>query len=134
MPHILNDLRKTATLKLINGGVWTVEVNATVEGVFLEEGWQQFVKANSLMHGHFLVFTYEGEMNFSVQIFEVNGIERIQSRIRPAPAPTTPSAAGATAIPVVGKKRRGRPRKNPILTEPFQTPGLPIIVAPNQVL
>ncbi|KAJ0081075.1 hypothetical protein Patl1_10494 [Pistacia atlantica] len=45
--------------------------------VFLADGWPEFVKDNSLKIKDSLLFQHDGNMLFSVMIFDANGVERI---------------------------------------------------------
>ncbi|KAK2665175.1 hypothetical protein Ddye_003749 [Dipteronia dyeriana] len=109
--HILKDLTKTATLKISSGDIWTVEMKRSKDGVFMEDGWQQFLRDNSLTDKHFLVFNYDGNMSFSVQIFEPNCVERVyDAATHCTKMPPPKEAAGHLNN---GKRPRGRPKKNP---------------------
>ena len=78
LKHISNELSNRATLKVRSGCSWNAKVSETSSsGIFIEDGWHQFLKDNSLGNNEFLLFTYEGNMCFNVQIFEVNGCERL---------------------------------------------------------
>lgn len=44
--------------------------------LFFHKGWQDFVKDNSLEAGEFLVFRYDGNSGFDVQIFGKSGCEK----------------------------------------------------------
>ncbi|KAI9182211.1 hypothetical protein LWI28_023164 [Acer negundo] len=112
--HIVEDLTTTATLKISSGDIWTVEMNSTKDGVFMEDGWQQFLRDNSLKDKHFLVFNYDGNMSFSVQIFEPDGVERVYDAATPCTTMSPPEEAAGHLNN--GKRPRGRPKKNPVPT------------------
>ncbi|KAK1559630.1 hypothetical protein Q3G72_016662 [Acer saccharum] len=112
--HIVEDLTETATLKISTGEIWTVEMNRTKDGVFMENGWQQFLRDNSLTEKHFLVFSYDGNMNFSVQIFKPDGVERVYDAAA-THCTTMPPPEEAAGHLNNGKRPRGRP-KNPVPT------------------
>ncbi|CAI9104409.1 OLC1v1003072C3 [Oldenlandia corymbosa var. corymbosa] len=63
-------------LKCESGGPWPVRVVKTGNDVFLRHGWQEFVQDNSLQENNFLFFTYDGNAELAVQIFEDTGLER----------------------------------------------------------
>ncbi|TXG64401.1 hypothetical protein EZV62_011395 [Acer yangbiense] len=113
--HIVEDLTKTATLKISSGEIWTVEMNSTKNGVFMEDGWQQFLRDNSLTDKHFLVFNYDGNMSFSVQIFEPDAVERVYDAVA-THCTTMPPPEEAAGHLNNGKRPRGRPKKNPVPT------------------
>lgn len=43
---------------------------------FLEKGWPEFVKENSVEEGDFLTFAYAGNATFYVKVFAVNGCRK----------------------------------------------------------
>ncbi|XP_040374867.1 B3 domain-containing protein Os01g0723500 isoform X4 [Rosa chinensis] len=56
--HILHESIKRATLKLKNSSdtSWTVKVIITGRDIYLKDGWQEFLRDNSLGDSEFLVF------------------------------------------------------------------------------
>ncbi|XP_059650012.1 B3 domain-containing protein Os01g0723500-like [Cornus florida] len=60
--------------------------------MYLQDGWKEFLRDNSLGDNEFLVFRYDGNLCFNVKIFDKSGCKRAD-------------------VPVAGKRRRGRPRK-----------------------
>lgn len=50
--------------------------------LFFHKGWQEFVKDNSLEAGEFLVFRYDGNLGFDVQIFGKSGCEKLGSLLQ----------------------------------------------------
>ncbi|KAM2731993.1 hypothetical protein FF1_034606 [Malus domestica] len=86
LTHILKELSERAILKLKGSSdySWTVNVTKTPKGaVRFNGGWQEFLKDNSLGHGDFLVFTYDGKMQFSIDIFDNTACHRIDDKINP---------------------------------------------------
>lgn len=75
---ISNDLSDEATLNsnTCSEWSWNVGVTKTTRSVYFKDGWQEFLKDNSVEDGNFVVFEYEGNMNFNVQIFDNSGCER----------------------------------------------------------
>ncbi|MCL7024728.1 hypothetical protein MKW94_003943 [Papaver nudicaule] len=59
-----------------SGEYWVIKVNKSVDGIFLENGWELFVRENALQMFDFLVFRYEGGMQFSVKVFNMKGLPR----------------------------------------------------------
>ncbi|KAE8783846.1 B3 domain-containing protein [Hordeum vulgare] len=48
--------------------LWDVEVVFDTDGsMYLDRGWKQFVRANDLWHGYFLVFRYDSNATFAVK-------------------------------------------------------------------
>ncbi|KAK9286468.1 hypothetical protein L1049_014865 [Liquidambar formosana] len=70
-----------AILKGPSGSYWHVEVCRNERGIYLENGWQCFLTDHSLEDNEFLVFNYDGNMRFDVQIFEKNGCERVDRSV-----------------------------------------------------
>ncbi|XP_048429172.1 B3 domain-containing protein Os01g0723500-like isoform X2 [Pyrus x bretschneideri] len=86
LTHVLKELSERAILKLKGSSdySWTVNVTKTPKGaVRFNGGWQEFLKDNSLGHGDFLVFTYDGKMQFSIDIFDNTACHRIDDKINP---------------------------------------------------
>ncbi|CAI9104408.1 OLC1v1003072C1 [Oldenlandia corymbosa var. corymbosa] len=79
-PGFVNEYLKKVpdrmVLKCESGGPWPVRVVKTGNDVFLRHGWQEFVQDNSLQENNFLFFTYDGNAELAVQIFEDTGLER----------------------------------------------------------
>lgn len=66
---------------LINhiGEYWHVDVAYCDKGVFFLDGWQKFVKDNSLETADILVLKYDGDCWFNVKIMGKSGIEKTES-------------------------------------------------------
>lgn len=80
--HLSEQLSNRATLHTDSGSSWNVGISETSPGdIFIEDGWQQFIEDNSLGNNEFLVFKYVGNMRFSIKIFEVDGLERVNEPI-----------------------------------------------------
>lgn len=112
MKDISNELSDRVTLKVRSGRSWTAKVSKRSNGVYIEDGWQEFLKDNSLGKDEFLRFWYDGNMCFSIQIFGKNGCERINVDSPKVPHIRTHQNSASTAV----KRPRGRPRKHPIPT------------------
>ncbi|XP_031250939.1 B3 domain-containing protein Os11g0197600-like [Pistacia vera] len=108
LKYISKEISDTATLRVVSGGLWTVKVKIIGNDVFMEDGWPEFFRGNSLRIKDFLFFQYDGKMFFSVTIFYPNGVERIGTSSIRMPQ----ESAGIST----GKRPRGRPRKNPVDT------------------
>ncbi|KAI3991316.1 hypothetical protein MKX01_034635 [Papaver californicum] len=59
-----------------SGAYWATKVYKSKDGIFLEKGWEVFVRENGIQMYDFLVFRYEGNMQFSVKVFNIHGILR----------------------------------------------------------
>ena len=114
MKHLKNDTSNRATLKCSSGRFWNIELRPAIGSMYLQDGWQQFLKDNYLGNREFLLFTYEGNMCFDVQIFEKSGCERIDVSVI--------EKHQEFVVPEV-KKRKSRPRKNPLDPPPLKSCG-----------
>ncbi|KAI3924460.1 hypothetical protein MKW98_032661 [Papaver atlanticum] len=70
-----------------SGAYWVTKVHKSQDGIFLEKGWEVFVRENGIQIYDFLVFRYDGSMQFSVKVFDMRGIPREECfvRIRSSP-------------------------------------------------
>ncbi|CAI9090533.1 OLC1v1025333C16 [Oldenlandia corymbosa var. corymbosa] len=73
--HIKEEVPVFSTLKGPSGGSWPVKVHQTEKGIYLVEGWEQFLQDHSLVHGEFLIFSYCGNWCFDVEIFGRDGLQ-----------------------------------------------------------
>lgn len=87
------------------GEKWKVSILKEGNELYMQNGWKKFLKDNSVVHDEFLLFTYDGEKRFEVQIFGKNGIERPYVKKEQV-------QEEQKVAPIVAKKKRGRPRKN----------------------
>lgn len=46
------------------------------DGIYLDKGWEVFVQVNGIQKYDFLVFRYEGSMQFSIKVFNMHGVPR----------------------------------------------------------
>ncbi|XP_050365313.1 B3 domain-containing protein Os01g0723500-like [Argentina anserina] len=78
LKHLRKDLSSKATLSLNMRSKWSwnVKVAKTKKDVYFKDGWQDFLNDNSVDEGDFLVFTYEGNMHFSIAWFDSSCCER----------------------------------------------------------
>lgn len=68
--HIIHDNLGMVTIQSPLGTTWHVELQEEEGSMYIGEGWREFVRAHELEIGYFLVFCYEGDMVFSVEIFD----------------------------------------------------------------
>ncbi|XP_057963541.1 B3 domain-containing protein Os11g0197600-like isoform X2 [Malania oleifera] len=104
LKHISKEFSETATLKGPSGNIWNVKLTQVAGCTYIQDGWQQFFKDNCLGDNEFLLFRYDGNMSFDVQIFDKSGCERVLDA-------SITRKHQISALPHV-KSRRGRPRKN----------------------
>ncbi|KAL0437924.1 UNVERIFIED_CONTAM: B3 domain-containing protein [Sesamum latifolium] len=63
-----------ATLTVSSGRKWHVKVCKEDNGVVFKDGWKRFCRENSVKITDFLQFTYHGNLQFSVDIFDKTGL------------------------------------------------------------
>ncbi|KAF5190525.1 B3 domain-containing protein, partial [Thalictrum thalictroides] len=66
-----------AVLKGPSGNHWDVKLCRREDSTFLQDGWQNFVRDHCLGNYEVLVFSYDGDMCFDVQIFDKTGCEKL---------------------------------------------------------
>ncbi|CAH2072477.1 unnamed protein product [Thlaspi arvense] len=68
-------------LKVPWGNSWPVKISKNPSFHYMEDrGWNQFVSDNALGENEYLTFTHEGNMYFSVSIYEPDGTEMLRPR------------------------------------------------------
>lgn len=77
--HILNELLELALLKIkdFSHCAWNIRVHKIGTNIYLKEGWREFLEDHSIGDGELMIVRYDGRMQFSIQIFDKNHIERI---------------------------------------------------------
>ncbi|XP_038978535.1 putative B3 domain-containing protein Os06g0632500 [Phoenix dactylifera] len=71
--HLANDNHGEATILSPLGKFWHVNLQREGREMFFGSGWEDFANAHGLSVGHFLVFLYQGNMVFTIKIFENSG-------------------------------------------------------------
>ncbi|KAK9130133.1 hypothetical protein Sjap_010620 [Stephania japonica] len=61
-----------AKLQTKTGEAWHVKVRSDDEEMWLEKGWEKFLKDNEVRLGDFVVFEHKGDMVFDVLLFDPN--------------------------------------------------------------
>lgn len=59
-----------------SGNVWTVQLIKQDDDLFFHHGWMTFVGDHQLECGDLLVFRYEGDLRFTVQVFDKDTCEK----------------------------------------------------------
>lgn len=59
-----------------SGTHWVAKVKKSQDGIYLDKGWEVFVQVNGIQKYDFLVFRYEGSMQFSIKVFNMHGVPR----------------------------------------------------------
>lgn len=70
--------RTSGSLSLVgpSGNIWHVNLFEYNGHLFFQDGWSTFVKDHSIECGDSLVFEYDGDSNFTVQIFDQSSCEK----------------------------------------------------------
>ncbi|KAL7155164.1 hypothetical protein ABFS83_03G057100 [Erythranthe nasuta] len=101
--HLEGKTPGTALLVGPSGNDWYVNLIHTDNGLFLNDGWADFVRDHFLEHGDAMVFRYDGELHFTVQIFD-------QSMCEKEAAFTVESSQDLSKYDVNVVRKRGRER------------------------
>lgn len=64
-----DELSGVATLTVPDDRIWLVTIRQIDQKLWFCNGWHEFVVHYSICTGHFLVFRYEGNSNFSVHMY-----------------------------------------------------------------
>ena len=59
-----------------SGNTWDVNLIQQNDDLFLHHGWPAFVRDHFIESGDFLVFRYDGELHFTVQVFDKSSCEK----------------------------------------------------------
>ncbi|KAF9608861.1 hypothetical protein IFM89_011899, partial [Coptis chinensis] len=65
-------LPDVVALKDPSDAVWHVELKNVDGDVWIRSGWQEFIEHHSICAGHFLIFKYDGKLQFYVLIFDMS--------------------------------------------------------------
>ncbi|GMJ06850.1 REPRODUCTIVE MERISTEM 39, REDUCED VERNALIZATION RESPONSE 1 [Hibiscus trionum] len=69
------ELSSVATLAVPDGRRWLVELWKDNQRIWLDSGWNAFVEYYSICIGYFLVFKYEGNSHFDVNVYNLKASE-----------------------------------------------------------
>nr|GMD98367.1 B3 domain-containing protein Os03g0620500-like [Ipomoea batatas] len=50
--------------------IWTVEITVIGDGLYFKNGWEKFVRENSIKNGDLMVFKYEGYGMFEIVVID----------------------------------------------------------------
>ncbi|KAF9600019.1 hypothetical protein IFM89_002492 [Coptis chinensis] len=108
--HISTEPSGRATLEGPTGSLWSVRLCVSEDGTFLQNGWQDFLKDHSLGNFEVLVFRYDGNRHFNVQIYDTTRCEKQYGFQEPAIS-SGRTKQGRPPKKLVGSscKRQGRP-------------------------
>ncbi|XP_015071384.1 B3 domain-containing protein Os01g0723500-like isoform X1 [Solanum pennellii] len=84
-----------------SGNAWPVDLIQQDDGLFFNNGWVSFVKDHCLETGDSLVFRYDGDLHFTVQVFDESSCEKEASY-------NADCSQGATDLYNLALKKRDR--------------------------
>ncbi|XP_004291931.1 PREDICTED: B3 domain-containing protein Os11g0197600-like [Fragaria vesca subsp. vesca] len=115
-----------------SGNVWNVHLIEQNGDLFFHYGWPAFVRDHSLECGDFLIFRYDGELHFTVQVFDQTACEK------EAAFHTRCGQSSSYFEKLVGRKRAreegcGLDRlfeesTSSQHTKPYENPGLDVVI------
>lgn len=76
MKHMEGRSSGSVTLEGPSCKTWQVELIQQNDDLFLYHGWPAFVRDNYVECGDFLIFRYDGELHFTVQVFDQSACEK----------------------------------------------------------
>lgn len=74
--HIEGQTSEIVTLVGPSGHSWLVDLIHQNDSLFLQSGWAAFVQNHFLEQGDALVFRYDGNLHFTVQVFDQSSCEK----------------------------------------------------------
>ncbi|XVE93294.1 hypothetical protein REPUB_Repub01dG0178500 [Reevesia pubescens] len=74
--HLPEEIPSKAVLKGPSGDYWNITMWQKKGNIIMQHGWHQFYQDHSLGNNELLLFRYNGNMCFDVQIFDQSGVER----------------------------------------------------------
>lgn len=72
------DGRSSGSASLVgpSGNIWDVDLIEQNDELYFDQGWPIFVRDNFIECGDLLVFRYDGELHFTVQLFDQSSCEK----------------------------------------------------------
>ncbi|XP_052172959.1 B3 domain-containing transcription factor VRN1-like isoform X2 [Diospyros lotus] len=92
------ELPAVATLTTPNGCAWRVRLKKIEDKVWFSDGWHEFVEHQSIRVGFLLVFTFEGNSKFRVNIYDMANAE-IKYQCDTLSSSVGPSGGNQYAVP-----------------------------------
>ncbi|KAF5468345.1 hypothetical protein F2P56_012503 [Juglans regia] len=74
--HMKGRTSGLVTLVGPSGNTWHVELIQQNDDLFLHQGWSAFVRDHFIECGDFLVFRYDSELHFTVEVFDQSACEK----------------------------------------------------------
>lgn len=76
LPNLEGKTSGTALLTGPSDNIWHVTLGQIDEGLYFHDGWETFATDNFLAQGDSLVFRYDGDLEFTVHVFDVSSCEK----------------------------------------------------------
>ncbi|XP_024930728.3 B3 domain-containing protein Os01g0723500 isoform X2 [Ziziphus jujuba] len=76
MQHLEGRTYGSVSLVGPSGNTWQVNLVQQNDDLFFHHGWPDFVRDHHIVCGDFLVFRYDGELNFTVQVFDQSACQK----------------------------------------------------------
>lgn len=74
--HLEGKTSGTVSLTGPSGNTWQADLAEQTDGLFILDGWTAFVRDHFLENGDSLVFRYDSDLHFTVQIFDQSSCEK----------------------------------------------------------
>lgn len=74
--HVEGKTSGTVSLTGPSGNTWHADLAQQSDGLYILDGWAAFVRDHFLENGDSLVFRYDGNLHFTVQIFDQSSCEK----------------------------------------------------------
>nr|XP_043636926.1 B3 domain-containing protein Os01g0723500-like [Erigeron canadensis] len=74
--HLEGKTSGTISLKGPSGNTWQADLGEQSDGLYILDGWEAFVRDHYLENGDCLVFRYDGNLHFTLQIFDQSACEK----------------------------------------------------------
>ncbi|WOK95216.1 B3 domain-containing protein [Canna indica] len=78
--HIEPENRQKATILSPLGKFWHVDLKSDGRQLFFGDGWKEFARAHDFAVGFFLVFRYEGNLVFTIRVFDLSCCQKAYSK------------------------------------------------------
>lgn len=76
MRHLEGKTNRSVSLVGPSGNTWKVNLFQQNDDLFFHHGWPAFLRDHYIVCGDFLVFRYDGELNFTVQVFDQSACQK----------------------------------------------------------
>ncbi|KAL6012100.1 hypothetical protein ACLOJK_002576 [Asimina triloba] len=107
--HINHGAHQTGSVKGPNGNVWHLDLVEDAKGLLFQDGWKEFARENCLEVGYLLIFRYDGNSCFTMQVFDTSGCDRSLAKSGRGGSCISVKEVAAPLVPQQsGQKTKGR--------------------------